>query len=241
MLGILTRTCCPRDLMHHLAEREGHGVGRRPPGARSPPTAACRSRIVTGSNEAVSYQSTSTHPSIPGTAPQLPYCQKVQPLPFQFPAGTVGAETPQCATHSTVYPAAATAVVSAGARLPAVRARVDHGSHPDPLGHAVQPVEDPLCDLRLREPPGPLDIEHRDQVARFELCDVDEVVGLDDGVVGRSVGSSEVVRAEQDARHLRLGLVERVVRIDERAAFGRLGEREPLSRNPATCDQSIRP
>ena len=67
--------------------------------------------IVTGSNEAVSYQSTSTHPSIPGTAPQLPYCQKVQPLPFQFPAGTVGAETPQCATHSTVYPAAATAVV----------------------------------------------------------------------------------------------------------------------------------
>ena len=58
--------------------------------------------IVTGTNEPVSYQSTSTHPSIPGMAPQLPYCQNVHPLPPQFPAGTVGDITPQCATHSIV-------------------------------------------------------------------------------------------------------------------------------------------
>ena len=57
--------------------------------------------IVTGSNEPVSYQSTSTHPSIPGTVPQLPYCQNVHPLPPQFAPGTVGDATFQCATHSS--------------------------------------------------------------------------------------------------------------------------------------------
>jgi hypothetical protein len=58
--------------------------------------------MVTGSNESASYQSTSTHPSIPGIVPQLPYCQKVHPFPPQSPAGTVGVDTAQCATHSTV-------------------------------------------------------------------------------------------------------------------------------------------
>ena len=197
--------------------------------------------IVTGSNEPVSYQSTSTHPSIPGTVPQLPYCQKVQPLPLQFPAGTVRGRDAPVRDPQHRVPGGGDGRRVARARLPAVRARVDHGSNPEPLGHAVQPVEDPLRDLRLGESSGPLDVEHRDQVAGFELCDVDEVVGLDDGVVGRAVGSREVVGAEHDARHLRPGLVERVVRIDERAAFGRLREREPLVPKPATCDQSIRP
>ena len=57
--------------------------------------------IVTGSNEPPSYQSTSTHPTIPGTVPQLPYCQKVHPLPLQLAPGTVGDATPQWATHSS--------------------------------------------------------------------------------------------------------------------------------------------
>src|SRR5262245_59765573 len=68
--------------------------------------------IWTGANEPPSYQSRSTRPPIPGTEPLLVYCQNVHPLPFQSSAGSRGVATPQCATHRTVYPASATAVVS---------------------------------------------------------------------------------------------------------------------------------
>jgi hypothetical protein len=52
----------------------------------------------------------------PFTAMQFVHCQKVQPLPFQFCAGTVGLVADvQCATQSGV-PAAAAAVELA--RLP---------------------------------------------------------------------------------------------------------------------------
>src|SRR2546427_8638196 len=66
----------------------------------------------TGSKASPLYQSLSTHPVIPGTLPQSPYCQKVQPLPCQSFAGSVGDATFQCAIHNTVKPASAMVVVS---------------------------------------------------------------------------------------------------------------------------------
>ena len=66
-----------------------------------------------GAKSSPSNQSRSTQPVMPGTWPQLLYCQIVQPFPCQSFAGRVGAATPQWATHSTVYPASAIAVVSA--------------------------------------------------------------------------------------------------------------------------------
>ena len=50
---------------------------------------------------------------MPGTSPQLLYCQIFQLFPCQSFAGSVGVATFQCAIHSTVYPASAIAVVSA--------------------------------------------------------------------------------------------------------------------------------
>jgi hypothetical protein len=51
--------------------------------------------IVTGVKSELSYQSRSTQPEMPGTVPQLLYCQNAQPLPCQSFAGTVGSETNQ--------------------------------------------------------------------------------------------------------------------------------------------------
>src|SRR6266511_1227078 len=63
--------------------------------------------IVTGAKSELSYQSRSTQPEIPGTVPQLLYCQNAQPFPCQSFAGTVGSATNQWAIQSRVYPASA--------------------------------------------------------------------------------------------------------------------------------------
>ena len=55
-----------------------------------------------GVKSSPSNQSRSTQPLMPGTSPQLLYCQTVQPFPCQSFAGSVGAATPQWATHNTV-------------------------------------------------------------------------------------------------------------------------------------------
>ena len=51
-------------------------------------------------------RSRSTSPAIPSTCPVEVHCQNVQPCPPQFPAGTIGADTPQWAIHSG-YPCSA--------------------------------------------------------------------------------------------------------------------------------------
>ena len=45
-------------------------------------------------------RSRSTSVSIPATVPVDVHCQKVQPRPLQFPAGTAGCRDPQWAIHS---------------------------------------------------------------------------------------------------------------------------------------------
>src|SRR5687768_12543930 len=56
-------------------------------------------------------RSRSTFVEIPETLPVEVHCQNVHPRPPQFPAGTVGVATPQCAIHSG-YPLSANHVVS---------------------------------------------------------------------------------------------------------------------------------
>jgi len=141
----------------------------------------------------------------------LPYCQNVHPVR---------------------HPEHAVAGVDDGGRvagpvLPPVRARVDDRPDAEPQGHAIEPREDPLGDLCLREPTGALDVEDREQVARCELSDVDEVVGLDHRVVRGVVRPREVVGPEHDTGQGGARLVGRVRRIDEGPALGGLGEREP--------------
>ena len=129
----------------------------------------------------------------------------------------------------------------AGSGLPPVRARVDDRANPQALGHTSEPPEDPLGHLGLREPAGALDVEDREQVVGAEQRVVDEVVGLADRVVRAVVRLREVIGAEPQSRRLGARLVDRVHRVDERAALGGLREHEllPGGRDGRPVDQVL--
>jgi hypothetical protein len=173
--------------------------------------------IVTGVKSELLYQSRSTQPEIPGTVPQLLYCQNAQGDPEQGVSG-VG--------HRGGVPRPVG---------PSVRARVDHGAHAGAGRDLAQPREDPRRELGLREVPGSLEVEDRHDVPRSELGGVDEMVGLADRIVGVEVGPSEVVGTEVEPRRHGARAVRRVHGVDGEQALGGLRDDEPLTRGRHLC------
>ncbi len=119
--------------------------------------------------------------------------------------------------------------------LPEVRRRVDDGAHSGTRGDLVEPRIGPRLHRGLREAVLGLEVERGRQLPGLRLRDREEEVRLNDRVcdarrIGRACRSREVIAADAETEPLRSGAVDRIRRIDERAALRRLCVDEAVGR-----------